>query len=252
MATSACVERASLSGRLSKLREEVRSLQAQLRHSQRLATVGTMTAMVAHEFNNLLTPMLNYARLAQDGDQAIRDKAVRYTLEGSSRVTAICRALLDLSSGQSQPAQRVEMSALVEQALQAMARDPAKDGITLIRNIPARLKLTTRPVELMQVLLNLLLNARHAAIAKGRGQCIEIAAARRDGKILLRIRDTGVGIPRQNLARIFDPFFTTRGENGRGLGLAICRQIARELGGQITVRSQLGKGSVFTVALPDA
>jgi signal transduction histidine kinase len=210
-----------------------------------------MAAMVAHEFNNILTPMISYADLAESGDERMRDKAVRRAAEGSHRATRICQALLSVARAEEQaPAERVALADVVEETLAAMARDLSKDGIRLIREVPASLEVVTRPVELKQVLLNLLLNARWAAMQRGSGQSIRISAARSGDQVRLRVSDTGIGIPRENLQRIFEAFFTTKGKEGSGLGLAFCREVVEELGGRLTVRSQEGKGSCFTVALP--
>ena len=209
-----------------------------------------MAAMVAHEFNNILTPMSNYARLAADGDEEMRDKAIRHALEGSTRAAEICRALLDITKNECQTPQKVSLSGLLDETISAMGRDFSKDGIRLVRKIPARLKVTTKPSELKQVLLNLLLNARVAVMEKGGDKSISVSAERSDDAIILRVADTGVGIAPEIKKRIFEPFFTTHDENGSGLGLAVCKQIIKSMKGRLTVRSQVGKGTVFTVSLP--
>jgi signal transduction histidine kinase len=235
------------------LRERVELLQTQLRRAQRLATVGTMAAMVAHEFNNILTPILNYAQMAKGGDAAMTQKAVHHALEGSQRAVAVCRALLDLSGNNNEDTQEVGLLDLVDHVLEAMARDPAKDGIVLTKKIPEKLRLTTRPSELAQVILNLLLNARCAVLEKGRGHQINISAQKSGGKVIIRVADTGIGIAPANIEAIFEPFFTTKGDSGgSGLGLAVCQHIVQSLGGELSVRSELGKGTVFTIALPQA
>ena len=235
------------------LRERVELLQTQLRRAQRLATVGTMAAMVAHEFNNILTPILNYAQLAENGDAGMTQKAIRHALDGSRRAVSVCRALLDLSGNNNEEMREIGLLDLVNHVLEAMAREPAKDGIILTKKIPEKLRLTTRTSELAQVILNLLLNARWAVLKKGRGHQIIVSAQKSGGKVLIRVADTGVGIPPENLDSIFEPFFTTKGDcGGSGLGLAVCRHIVGSLGGQLSVRSELGKGTVFTIALPQA
>ena len=144
----------------------------------------------------------------------------------------------------------VPVAQLIEETLAAMARAPSKDDIVLIRKVPPKLRITTRPVELQQVLLNLLLNARTAVLAKAHGRSIRISAFRRNGQTFIRVADTGVGIPPENEERIFEPFFTTKNSGGTGLGLAVCRDIVESLNGQISVRSQPGKSTCFTIALP--
>ncbi len=242
--------KSSRQGAPVQLAEEVRSLREQLARTQRRATVGTMAAMVAHEFNNILTPMSNYARLAADGDEEMRDKAIRHTLEGSARAAEICRALLDITKNECQTPQRVSLLDLLDETISAMGRDFSKDGIRLVRKIPARLKVTTKPSELKQVLLNLLLNARVAVMEKGGDKNISISAEQSGDAIVLRVADTGAGIAPEIKKHIFEPFFTTHDKNGSGLGLAVCKQIIKSMKGRLTVRSQVGKGTVFTVSLP--
>jgi signal transduction histidine kinase len=233
------------------LREEIVQLKSQLARAQGLASIGTMAAMVAHEFNNILTPVLNYAMMASDGNPVMLEKCARFSLQGAKRACAISKALLAMVNQQaSDEPEDVNVGELVAQVLDAMARDMAKDGITLVTKVPEKLSIRTRPAELAQVLLNLLLNARWAVLEKGRGHSIQIEATRQNGQTLLRVSDTGIGISPENLPRIFEAFFTTRSDNGTGLGLAVCKHVVESLGGQMTVRSELGKGTCFTIALP--
>lgn len=239
---------------LQRLRDENSALHSQLRHCQRMASLGTMAAMVAHEFNNILTPVLNYAQLAQQ-NPALIDKALTKAVDGSQRAAEICQAILGFSRDDPPAGAEINVSSLVGETLQAMGRDPRKDGIDLVYRGPADLNIKTRKVELQQVLLNLVLNARSAVLAREGPRRIEISAERCSDGLVLRVTDTGVGIPRENLKRIFDPHFTTRkGEDGQaaghGLGLHICREIVQSLGGSITVNSRPNNGAAFTVCLP--
>ncbi|MHC4715728.1 MAG: sensor histidine kinase [Planctomycetota bacterium] len=235
---------------MSELAAEVDDLRRQLRRAQRLATVGTMAAMVAHEFNNILTPVLNYAQMARRGNDAVREKAIRMAHEGSLQATAICQALLDLTGRGGEKPRKVALATLVAETLTAMARDPSKDSIRMITRVSPAVELWTRPAELKQVLLNLIMNARQAVLRKPRGQSISISALRRSDEVFIRVSDTGVGIPRDDLKRVFEPFFTTQGSSGSGLGLAVCRHIVESLNGRMAVRSQVDKGTCFTVVLP--
>ncbi len=233
-----------------RLREEVSGLRRQLRHLQRLAAVGTMTAKVIHEFNNILTTVLGRVQLAGDGDEESREQALRSATEAYQRATATCKSLLDLTGRESRQTESLSVAELVDEILTAMTRDPAKDGIALIKKVPPRLRVTGPALELKQVLLNLLLNARSAVLAASRPRSINISAAKADGQVLIRVADNGVGIPPENLEDIFEPFFTTKSKDGTGLGLPVCREIVQSLNGRLSVRSQLGKGTCFTVALP--
>jgi signal transduction histidine kinase len=239
--------------RTSELQVENQALRQQLLHSQRLAALGTMTAMVAHEFNNILTPIINYAQLAQ-ANPALAGKAIARAADGGKRASHICKAILGISRNCDQAAE-ANLSELISETLAAMAREPQKDGIELVLEAPAEITLRTRRVELQQVLLNLLINARWAVLAKERPRRIEIRAAKKAGMVSIQVADTGVGIEPENLDKIFQPFYTTRktgdmAAQGHGLGLTICKDIVTSLGGEIFVRSKPGKGTTFTVMLP--
>ena len=255
MAITQQEKRSSFEHRLESLECENRALQAQLRHSQRMAAVGTMTAMIAHEFNNILTPIINYANLARTNPK-LTEKALTRAAVGGERASSICQAILGMTRDDGEPPTRIRLAELVDETLSAMARDPKRDGIALAMRIPPTLTVTTRRVPLQQVLLNLLINARTAVMAgdRGAGQ-IEVTARMERGIVRITIGDTGVGIPPENLDRIFEPFFSTKDEpddtsGGYGLGLAICKDILASLGGQIRVDSTVGVGTTFTLRLP--
>ncbi len=247
---------ASHAEQLQRLQGEVEALREQLRRAQRLAAMGTMTAMVAHEFNNILTPIINYAQLAQK-NPALSGKAISRAADGGQRATQICKAILDMSRDGLKELQEVDLVELVDQTLSAMARDPRKDGIELLIEAPKTLTIHTRRVEIQQVLLNLLLNARAALLAGTGPKRIGIRLARQASGVSIEVSDTGVGIAPENLQRIFEPFFTTKDSDqdaakGHGLGLAICKDIIQTLGGQISVQSKPGQGATFSVILPAA
>ncbi len=239
---------------LARLRREVGVLRNQLKEVQRLATVGTMAAMVAHEFNNILTPIINYAQLAQKNPE-LAGKALAQAADGGRRASTICKALLGLTEKHPETPEDVRVDQLIAETLSAMGRDPKRDGIDVIFQGPANLTVETLRVELQQVLLNLLLNAREAVLEKNDPRHIEISTSRCSNDIVIRISDNGVGIPRKNLRKIFEPFFTTkRGREevrrGHGLGLHVCKQIIETLGGEVTVDSTEGVGTSFIIRLP--
>jgi len=243
---------ASHQAKLQRLEAEVAALRHQLRESQKLATMGTMTAMIAHEFNNILTPIINYAQLAQSNPK-LTGKAIDRAADGGQRAMEICRALLNMSGpGENHPVQ-CNLWQMAEETLAAMARPMEKDGIDLVVDIPQDLTLVTRPVEIKQVVLNLLINARQAVLdGHGPQRKVEITARKEDGWVILQIIDTGVGFDESQAEQIFQPFYTTRSEDGsgHGLGLAFCRQIAESNGGSISAEGRPGQGAAFTVQIP--
>ena len=252
---------------MADLQSQLDALRDQLTESQRLATVGTISAVIAHEFNNLLTPIASYCQLALNAIDAKKDdpeltkKALSKSVQHAMRAGKICASMLSLVRGDREN-RTVKIQALIDEALAVLARDPRKDGIALRVQVQPELTVRGDPVQLEQVLLNLLINARQAMLnnSAGRGAAsITIRADRtEEGQIRISVGDTGPGITEKNLPRIFDPFFTTKttpklGEHrGSGLGLHICKQIIEGHGGRIEVESTLGRGTTFGVLLPAA
>jgi len=253
MSTTVSAKTESHYDQLERLKGEVDALRLELRRVQRLATMGTMASMVAHEFNNILTPIMSYAQLAKE-NPSFADKAIASAADGSRRATHICNAILGFSRTDLK-VREANLATLIGETMTAMAREPRKDGIDFVLEAPANLTVRTRAVELQQVLLNLIINARRAVLAGTQPRRITINAAKKGGKVSIHVSDTGVGIPPENLEKIFLPFFTTKDASdedsaGHGLGLAISKDIITSLGGKISVQSTPGKGTTFTVVLP--
>lgn len=240
--------------KLVALTDEVEALRRQLRHAQRLAAVGTMAAMVAHEFNNILTPIINYAQLAKSNPAMVK-KAITRASEGGLRASEICKALLGLTREQSGEACEENLANLIEEVLAAMARPPQRDNIELVMDVPKDMTIITRRCELQQVFLNLIINARTVLLKKAGPRRIEFTVHQEGSALAVDVCDNGAGIAPEIIDRIFEPFFSTLPESedqsdGHGLGLAICREILSSMDGQITVASTPAEGATFTVRLP--
>lgn len=259
----------TLEQHLIEMQRQLDMLREQLTESQRLATIGTIAAVIAHEFNNLLTPIVSYSQFALTSaesakpDMEIIKKALSKSYQASTKAGKICSSMLSLARGQTEFA-RVSVQDLVDDTLLVMARDPRKDGLALRVQVQPGLMVSGDPVQLEQVLLNLLINARQAMLSSGhsRSGSLTVKAADLEGEegspamIRVQIIDTGPGIPEKLIGKIFQPFFTTKGtakkgENkGTGLGLAICKEIVEAHKGRIDVTSQVGRGTTFSVVLP--
>ena len=259
--TSAQTDDQHLQRQVAAAQEQLEYLRDQLAESQRLATIGTIAAVIAHEFNNLLTPICSYSQYAlasaesDNPDMALIRKALSKAFASSTKAGKICTSMLSLARGESSFGE-VSVQRLVDEVLQVLAREPQKDGIALRVQVQPDLVVDGDPVQLEQVLLNLLINARQAML--GKGGSLTIKAAEDAGQVKIQVIDTGMGIPAKILNKIFDPFFTTKdaskkGEvKGTGLGLAICREIIEHHRGRIEVSSEVGKGTTFTIFLPMA
>lgn len=257
---SHAVPEQSIDQKLVDLGARLEELQSELIETQRLATLGTLSAVVAHEFNNMLTPILNYCKYASDSAKSDKPdlEFIGKSLEKShmlaERASRICRSMLDMARGGSSH-QAFLAQKLVDETLQVLARDPQKDGIALRVQVQPGLMIEGDIIQLEQVMLNLLINARQAML--GRGGSITIKATESDeGMARIQIIDTGPGIPQRIQSRIFEPFFTTKGttkkgeSRGTGLGLHICQEIVQRHNGRIELKSEVGKGTTFSVVLP--
>ncbi|MDB5325542.1 MAG: zraS 10 [Phycisphaerales bacterium] len=236
-------------------------LREQIMQSQRLATIGTIAAVIAHEFNNILTPVISYSQFALTSansdkpDAELIKKALTKSFQGATKAGRICTSMLGLARGESEHGD-VGIQNLVDETLLVLARDPQKDGIALRVQVQPELTVRGDAVQLEQVLLNLLINARQAMGGKAGSITIKAVDVPEQNQIRLSVIDTGPGIALKHLDKIFDPFFTTKGtvkrgeSRGTGLGLAICREIIEAHQGRIDVKSELGKGTTFELLLP--
>lgn len=235
---------------------ETDQLRQQLLQAQKLSSVGALASSVAHEFNNILTTIINYARLAlrTRDDQASSTQALEKILKGSHRAATIINSMLGFARNTSTQRETTDMASLVEEVLLLAEKDLSKHRIQVEKKFHGRPQAHVVPAQIEQVLLNLIINARQAMPRGGR-LILDVRENPRTQMVELRVSDSGVGIPPDRLRLIFEPFFTTKepdenGHGGTGLGLSVCRQIIEQHQGRIRVESLVGKGATFTVKLP--
>jgi signal transduction histidine kinase len=250
-------KRSSLHKRLEDQQQANDALKSQLAQHQHLANMGTVSYMIAHEINNLLTPLRNYAAVALENpdDKDFVKKALQKTVRNCERASKIMESMLSVANGQTQEKKISRLLILVEEIFTCLCRDFAKDGITVETRIPEDLTVWGVPVQIQQVLMNLILNARDAMLP--RGGILGIKATQKSDTVEIEVSDTGEGIEPADLKNIFDSFFTTKTNNntsseysGAGLGLTFCKKIIAEHGGLISVESKPTKGSKFKITLP--
>lgn len=243
---------------LERLEQHFAHLRLQLRQTQKLASIGTTAAMLAHEFNNLFTPVVAYASHAlQENDVELMRKTLEKMLQRIETMGAMSDRLVGMAKQPDGVIKAIGLLDLIENAVSCLGRDLQKDNITLTLQIDPELKVRANENQLLQVVFNLIINARQAML--GRRGRLTIDAHRPDeDHVVLNVRDSGCGIPPENLERIFEPFFSTKqhadkpDRRGLGLGLTICRDIIEELDGTITVESEVNAGTTFTITLPRA
>lgn len=255
--TSIIEKRLSLHKYLESQHHRIEELQSEIIGLQALANIGTATCMIAHEINNLLTPLGSYAVLAlgNPDDKALAEKVFNKTVANCQRASQVMESMLALANGETQDRQNISLRELVDGIFNCLCRDFAKDGITVNIDIPQELTLWAVPAQMQQVFMNLIINARDAMLDSG--GVLTIKAEHQEDSITLRVADTGYGIEPNNLEMIFEPFFTTKKDRANasaqsscGLGLAFCRRIIDDHNGSIGVESQPNAGTTFTIILP--
>ncbi len=255
--TSIIEKRHSLHKQLTSQYLRNNALKSQIGQLQALANIGSATCMIAHEINNLLTPLSSYAALALDNqeDKALVGKALEKTARNCERASKIMNSMLALANGETREKKNTQLIALVEEIFTCLCRDFAKDGITVNIRIPEDLTVSAVPIEIQQVLMNLILNARDAMLPGG--GILNINAQETTEAVQIEVCDTGCGIKPGDLKNIFEPFFTTKANrksplehSGSGFGLAFCKKIIDAHDGYISVESKPLEGTVIKITLP--
>jgi CheY-like chemotaxis protein len=232
-----------------------------LQHAQRLAAIGLLAGGIAHEFNNLHFAVLGCL------DSAIADS---HTIGGSSalltsardtlkRASGITQSLLNLARARESTRSPASLNDVVKDVLNVMRIRLRGAGIEVVTSLPDIPSLLLDHGQIGQVLMNLVVNAEHAMRGSEVKQ-LHISTGLDNGRAFLQVGDSGCGIPAEHMPKLFKPFFTTKGRHegdtsspdsgGTGLGLSLCDWIAKAHRGEITVESQVGSGTTFTVWLP--
>ncbi len=234
---------------------ETEALRQQLLQAQRLSSVGELASSIAHEFNNILTTIINSAKLgSRNPDAGEKQQAFDRIIKAGQRAAAIAGGMLGFARKSSSHRQLCDIARLVEEVLMLTDKDLSKNRVLVETRFHARPYAWVVPGQIEQILVNLVINARQAMTGGGRLK-IEVRENVAADTVEIRVSDTGQGISRDQLPMIFEPFFTTKqpdeyGRGGTGLGLSVCRQIIEQHHGRIRVESVVGKGSTFTVKLP--
>jgi PAS domain S-box-containing protein len=233
-------------------KQTAEALAAQEQRAQqnlKLEALGRLAGGIAHDFNNLLTAILGYADLALDKtpESGAELEQVRHAAESAAELV---RQLLAFSRQQVLAPRQLDLGAVVSDVERILRRCIPED-IELVCTVPADAVIVNAdPVQLEQVVMNLILNARDAIDGHGR-ITVEVAVVPGEPFVQLEVRDNGSGMDDATRGRIFEPFFTTKElGKGTGLGLATVYGIVQQSGGTITVQSAQGRGTVFTVRLP--
>jgi len=231
--------------------EDRMRLQDQLRHADRLATIGQLAAGVAHELNEPLGNILGFAQLAQKHPDipapVVRDfeKIVTTSLQAREIVKKLMLFARQMPPQKTQ----VNLNAVVAEGLYFLESRCSRSGVALVRDLSGDLpEIVADPAQLNQVLVNLVVNAIQAM---PEGGTLTVATRAADDHVLLSVEDNGVGMSQEVLKQVFVPFFTTKEiDEGTGLGLPVVHGIVTSHGGTIDVQSAPGRGTRFEIRLP--
>ncbi|HKY44375.1 MAG TPA: ATP-binding protein [Pyrinomonadaceae bacterium] len=246
----------SLRKQLEAEREE---MQRQVYQSSKLASIGELSAGVAHEINNPLNGVINFAQLLKDEDgprSEFEQQMIDGIIDEGGRIARIVRGLLAFARADTHELSQVHFAESIETSIALFGRQFEKDGIKVEIDLEPDLPLVRADgSRLRQVVVNMISNAHHALKAKDslEPKVFRITARRAgtNGEIVrVEFHDNGVGIKKEDLGKVFDPFFTTRREaGGTGLGLSVSFGIIRDFGGTIRVESEEGKFTRFIIEL---
>jgi signal transduction histidine kinase len=235
------------------LEETVKHRTERLLQSEKVATMGSLLAGVAHELNNPLTVLSGQAQLlAGQGDAVVQHRAAKIG-EAADRCVRIVRNFLALARQRPPERASTQLARVIEGALELLGYELRTDNVGVVVQLAELPAIWADPHQLHQVVVNLVGNAHQAMGRQDRPRRITIRGDHEPGagRVRLTIADTGPGIPADVRARIFEPFFTTKPQGqGTGLGLSLCRGIVEEHGGTITVDSTVGVGTTFIIDLP--
>jgi two-component system cell cycle sensor histidine kinase/response regulator CckA len=242
--------------------EEKRRLQEELSQAQKMQALGTLAGGIAHEFNNINAAIIGYVDLilqTEDVPDIVR-KNLEIVRGSASRAASLTGSLLAFARKEVGEKKRVNLRSVADEVLRLTEKEFTSEGIEVTVRHSTRVSPVMGDAGLLtHVLMNLLINARHAMLRSSVKQ-LTVETGQERNRPFVRVRDTGCGIPKENLPRVFEPFFTTKGSlasggiydgkaHGTGLGLSVSHSIVKGHGGEIKISSRVGTGTTVTVYL---
>ncbi len=254
---------------MRRIYEDLMKSQGQLMQSDKLATIGLLTAGIVHEINNPLAAVNLAFSLMENQVQKfkkiceklgsaapvempglLKDSA-EYVTQGKACVETMAHIVSDIrmfSRSDKGIVNNENVNNVIESVI-SIVWNSLKNKVTIAKELGELPQIKCNAQQLSQVFLNLIVNGSQAM--EGKSGTITVRTALKDGHVVVQIADTGCGMPKEVMDRIFEPFFTTKGaEQGTGLGLSITHDIVKKHNGEITVASEVGKGTTFTISLP--
>jgi len=238
-----------------ELIQRISLLEEELLRAQRLSSVGALASSITHEFNNILTTVINYAKMGvRHKDEKTRDRCLDRILSASQRAATITTGMLSYARNTSSRIESHDLKRVVEDVLVLVRKDLQIHRVSVDLNVEPGIWAKVNSSQVQQLLMNLIVNARQAMREGGRLK-ITVHDNPAENWAEISVADSGCGIAPDKLQHIFEAFYSTKnpdenGQGGTGLGLALCRRIVEAHKGRIRVESEVGRGTTFTLKFP--
>jgi signal transduction histidine kinase len=227
---------------------EIKKMEEQIMHSEKLASIGRLAAGIAHEIGNPLTSVFSFVQILREmEDEEFKKESLETIYFHINRISEILKQLSGFTKMPVEEQKQCNINEIIETSVNLIQYDKKAKNITITKELaPSLPDIAADGNQLSQVFVNLTLNAIDAM---PNGGTLTVRSFVKGDDIAIQFEDTGVGIPKEDITKIFDPFYTTK-EKGTGLGLAVSYNIIKKMNGTLTVDSELGKGTTFTITIP--
>jgi two-component system NtrC family sensor kinase len=234
-----------------RMERDLQAAREALLQSEKLAAMGRLTSQIAHELNNPIYGIMNTLELLKTEipPESKRRRILELSLSETERLSEMLRNMLSFSKPEEETRKKINVNELLEGILLMMEKQMKEANVKVVTRFKPEIpEIMASTNQMRQVILNLFKNAKEAM---PRGGTLTVRTEKEDTKVLIRIQDTGAGIPEEIRNKIFEAFFTTKQKvKGVGLGLSVCYGIIKDHGGEIRVDSKEGRGTTFTISLP--
>lgn len=227
---------------------EQMEMKQELIRTEKMNVVSQLAASVAHEIRNPMTSVRGFMQLMQKENLTKEQHLyIRISIEELDRAQEIINQYLALAKPQTDQYEIIDLTSIIQQSIDVMHSYAILNSIHITQQVESSLEIEGLKLEIQQVLINIIKNAIEAI--KSEGEIWLSAAKNSNGFVSIQIKDNGVGMTEAQLKKLGSPYYSTK-EKGTGLGLTVCHQIVKQMGGQILIKSELNKGTCFTINLP--
>ncbi|MBH0160583.1 MULTISPECIES: ATP-binding protein [Fictibacillus] len=228
--------------------KEQMELRQELLRTEKMNVVSQLAASVAHEIRNPMTSVRGFMQLMQKEDLTKEQQMyISISIEELDRAQEIINQYLALAKPQTDQYETIDLTSTIQQSIDVMHSYAILNSIHIAQHVESSLKIEGLKLEIQQVLINIIKNAIEAI--KSKGEIRILAYKDINNFVCIEIKDNGVGMSKEQLKKLGSPYYSTK-EKGTGLGLTVCHQIVKQMGGKITIHSELKKGTTFTIKLP--